>query len=191
MGESYFALDGTAVKSPAERDIANFFVRHDIPSEYERWADWVDPDPADPARSYHPDFYLPQWDAYLEHWAIDLSGSGLLQQWFTGGAAKYQAEQAWKRVQFRQPVKNLWETDYVDYKVGRLEAKLAQLLVAAGAEVCPLSYDVMLENLHLKRSKTTVLHHDLAHAVVAAKTFGYSSESLLSHSSALRKRGGL
>lgn len=58
-------LDGTVVKSAGERLIADYFHEHRILYEYER-----------PARDLtnrrisRPDFYLPDYDIYVEYWGM-------------------------------------------------------------------------------------------------------------------------
>ncbi len=190
-GERYAALDGTGVKSIAERDIANFFIRHGISYEYEHRADWCDPDPMDPRRTYHPDFYLPQWDIYLEHWALNDAGAGILPPWFEGGARKYRAGQQWKRVQFHKHRKTLWETSYDDWKAGQLESKLTNYLSSNGIVAHALSYNVLLEKLHLRGNRPNILKNDLVQTISTAKTLGFSTTTLQVHMEFIRQSSGV
>ena len=65
-------LGGDKVKSFEELTIANFFAEHSVSYRYEA------PYPFETAtsqhRQYHPDFYLPDFDIYIEHFALDANG---------------------------------------------------------------------------------------------------------------------
>lgn len=70
LDESYEGLyvckDGHVVKSKSERDIDNYLFEHKIAHAYEK-ALIID------TEVFHPDFYLPELDVYLEHWGYDES----------------------------------------------------------------------------------------------------------------------
>lgn len=70
LDESYEGLyvckDGHVVKSKSERDIDNYLFEHKIAHAYEK-ALIID------SEVFHPDFYLPELDVYLEHWGYDES----------------------------------------------------------------------------------------------------------------------
>ena len=78
---SYTALNGTKVKSEAERTILNFLLTHTINGKhilvkYESPATWATYfDRAGKKRNIHPDFFLPDFNIYIEHWAIDRNGN--------------------------------------------------------------------------------------------------------------------
>ena len=58
--KSYVALNGTKVRSKSERYIADWLYRHNIDFSYEAPLNCQD-------FYFHPDFYIPQADIYLEH----------------------------------------------------------------------------------------------------------------------------
>lgn len=58
-------LDGEVVKSGGERLIANYFHEHDIKYEYEKPAKDLSN-----RRISKPDFYLPEYDTYVEYWGM-------------------------------------------------------------------------------------------------------------------------
>lgn len=60
-------LKGEFVRSIDERYIADFLYLHEIEYQYEKRYPHCD-------ESYHPDFYLTQFDVYLEHFAITKDG---------------------------------------------------------------------------------------------------------------------
>jgi len=98
------ALSGDRVKSFEELTIANFLYSNGIKFEYEK----IYPFPSDePGRgSYQPDFYLPQFDLYLEHFGIDEKGNTRKDI----DAVKYNEEMEWKRKFHRVNGTVLWET---------------------------------------------------------------------------------
>lgn len=70
LDESYEGLftckDGHKVKSKSERAIDDYFFEHKIVHSYEKALIIGD-------EIFHPDFYLPELDVYLEHWGYDES----------------------------------------------------------------------------------------------------------------------
>ena len=58
--KSYVSLNGTKVRSKSERYIADWLYRHNIDFSYEAPLNCQD-------FYFHPDFYIPQADIYLEH----------------------------------------------------------------------------------------------------------------------------
>ncbi|MDX8556553.1 ATP-dependent helicase [Elizabethkingia sp. HX CGY] len=59
-GKHFTALDGTKVRSKSEQFIADWFYRHSIKYEYEPELNVKD-------FSFHPDFFVPEANLYLEH----------------------------------------------------------------------------------------------------------------------------
>lgn len=59
-GKYFTTLDGTKVRSKSEQYIADWFYRHNIRYEYEPRVNVKD-------FSFHPDFYIPDADLYIEH----------------------------------------------------------------------------------------------------------------------------
>jgi hypothetical protein len=60
-GVTSFTEDGLTVRSNAEKRIADYFTENNILFEYEKAARGV----------YGvPDFYLPQYDVYVEYWGL-------------------------------------------------------------------------------------------------------------------------
>lgn len=59
-GKFFTALDGTKVRSKSEQFIADWFFRHSIKYEYEPLLNVKD-------FSFHPDFYIPDANLYIEH----------------------------------------------------------------------------------------------------------------------------
>jgi len=59
-GKYFTSLDGTKVRSKSEQYIADWFYRHSIKYEYEPLLNVKD-------FSFHPDFYIPDANLYIEH----------------------------------------------------------------------------------------------------------------------------
>ncbi len=59
-GKYFTTLDGTKVRSKSEQFIADWFYRHSIRYEYEPLLNVKD-------FSFHPDFYIPDANLYIEH----------------------------------------------------------------------------------------------------------------------------
>ena len=120
---TYKALDGTIVKSEAEREIMNFFITHYINGNnikilYENSAEWMKY--IDINGEYNvpkPDFFLPDYDLYLEHWGIDKNGR--VPEWFEGDnpSEKYNRDMTAKKKAFGEQAKySLVETTYWESK---------------------------------------------------------------------------
>lgn len=93
-------LNGYEVRSPAERDIMNFFLTHELNGEKidiknETSPDEMDyQDEGDISKHVHPDFFFPAYDIFLEHWAVDENdiskydgyeiGMNKKKEWFEG-----------------------------------------------------------------------------------------------------------
>lgn len=120
---TYTALDGTIVKSEAEREILNFFVTHDLNKKrvkvlYETPAEWMVYKKEDgETRSPEPDFFFPDYDIYLEHWALNKYGK--VPEWFKGKnpTEVYKNGMEQKKKKFAEQDKYvLVETTHKDFK---------------------------------------------------------------------------
>ncbi|CAA9538184.1 MAG: DNA helicase IV [uncultured Thermomicrobiales bacterium] len=129
------AISGQKLKSREEVRIANWLTLNGIAWEYER------PYPVPTAtpwhRQYQPDFYLPDYDLYLEHFGINERGEpapGI------DGAAYRQAME-WKRALHSHHGTTLVETYSYMKDRGGLIANLEALLSSYGVVPQPLSGD--------------------------------------------------
>lgn len=190
--KQYETLDGTIVKSIAERDIANFFIEYDIKYLYEPLVSWCDPEipnlnengenlnnpklKKQSIRSYHPDFYLPQYEIYLEHWAI--AESGEVPNWFEGNTEDYRRNQQWKREQFIKHKKILWETDYSIWKRNELRNTLKSLFEKHNIQINALSKQEIIQRYFSK--KRDIITEMIINTINAAKIYGYTPDSLQS-----------
>jgi DNA helicase IV len=69
----FLTLNNETVKSRGEQLIANWLFYNGVQYEYEAKYKVQTADPTH--RQYQPDFYLPDINAYLEHWALDEDGN--------------------------------------------------------------------------------------------------------------------
>jgi len=101
---TFRTLTGVQVKSHQEVQIANWLTLHGVVWEYER------PYEVNTAtterRQYRPDFYLPTYKLYLEHWGLDRQGRTRADI----DQARYVADMAWKRDLHRTHGTTLLET---------------------------------------------------------------------------------
>ena len=137
-------LKKETVKSYGELDIANFLTQNGITYVYEQEY------PLDTRTSefgqYHPDFYLPNFDLYIEYFGINRQGE--VPPCFSGkdGASAAQAYQAgirWKRELHRQNKTRLIEVYAYEKQEEQLLSKLEERLKRAGVVLAPISAEKM------------------------------------------------
>ena len=123
-------LQNEQVKSLDEVSIANFLFLNGIKYEYERLYPFEADDPK--RKAYRPDFYLPDYDIYIEHFGINREGK---LPWLSAvEEKKYQEGMAWKRAFHKHNGTKLLETFSYYSSEGRLEDELEKLLKANGVE---------------------------------------------------------
>lgn len=129
------ALSGDLVKSFAELDIANFFFKG-IEFEYEKRY------PNTP-KPYQPDFYLPEYDIWLEHFGVDREG----------GTAPFVDEKSyklgmeWKRALHNERGTDLIETYSYQKSEGTLLEDLQDMLIERGVQFQERSQHEIVEAL--------------------------------------------
>lgn len=115
------ALSGDLVKSFAELDIANFLFFNGVHFEYEKRYPHE-------SRRYQPDFYLTDYDIWLEHFGIDRKGNTAPYI----NRDRYHSEMEWKRGIHAQNETTLLETYSWHRSEGILTTQLNNLLKKAG-----------------------------------------------------------
>lgn len=121
--EGFWTLNNEVVKSRGEQLIANWLFYNGVKYEYEAQ---YRIDTADAQhRQYRPDFYFPEVDTYLEHWAIDENGEPPKE--FVG----YKEGMDWKRKLHATNHTRLLETTMAELWSGQafkyLETELTKL----------------------------------------------------------------
>jgi DNA helicase-4 len=132
--KNYRTLRGEHVRSVGERIVADFLLMHNVPYTYEARADWATI--GEGRDAYHPDFYLPELDTYIEYWGVDRQEN--VATWMNS-SEEYRAGMEWKRRQFQQSGKELiecWDYERVE---GTLETRLRERLTNAGVELRPMT----------------------------------------------------
>lgn len=116
------SLTGEQLKSREEVRIANWLTLNGIAWEYER--NYPFAKGTDEYRPYRPDFYLPDYDVYIEHFGVDEEGNtrpGIDRD-------RYHEEMEWKRTLHREHGSKLVETFSYLARQGRLTQHLETLL---------------------------------------------------------------
>jgi DNA helicase-4 len=122
-------LQNEVVKSRGEQLIANWLFYNGVSYKYE--SDYRI-DTADAKhRQYKPDFYFPDIDVYLEHWAVDENGEPPPE--FEG----YKEGMAWKRQLHATNETTLLETTMAELWSGKAFAYLSQELTRLGITLDP------------------------------------------------------
>jgi DNA helicase-4 len=149
------ALSGDLVKSFAELDIANFLFYNGIRFEYERRY------PHGRER-YHPDFYLTDYDIWIEHFGIDRNGNTAP---FVD-REKYHAGMKWKRVTHTNCKTKLLETYSWQKSEGNLTKHLHRMLKEQSVQFVQRSRDEIseaLKNTKYTDSLATIIEMFLLH----------------------------
>ncbi len=81
QGCGYFSLDNTQVKSKAEKEIMDSLLTNKLNSR----PILVDYEPD--VSGFRPDFYLPQYALFIEHWALNKKGE--VPKWFSQSTEEY------------------------------------------------------------------------------------------------------
>lgn len=135
-------LSSDKVKSYQEVIIANWLYTNSIAFEYE--PQYRTKRRIEVGVDYRPDFYLPDIDAYLEHFGVDRAGNvrpGMDKE-------KYAVEMNKKRALHKEQGTVLLETFHYDWCEDNLEARLEELIISAGGELNPISAEELLAALN-------------------------------------------
>ncbi|MCS4538841.1 MAG: UvrD-helicase domain-containing protein [Thaumarchaeota archaeon] len=147
--QQYTTLNSIRVKSIAERDIANFLFLNQAEFKYEPIAKWADR--SREFRQYQPDFYLPKYEIYIEHWAVDKAGN--VPHWFDLSktrevtSRRYSAQRKWKLKQFHKYRRELIQTFYYQWADGSLIEQLEQQLRDRGVELRELGLQELIKKV--------------------------------------------
>lgn len=117
-------IQGEIVKSLEEVQIANFLFLNCINYEYENLYPYESDDPY--KKNYRPDFYLPDYNIYIEHFGITKEEK---TPWLSEvEQTKYLEEMKWKREFHKKNKTKLLETYSYYNKEGRLLSELQKML---------------------------------------------------------------
>ncbi len=146
--EKILTLRKELVKSPQESSIANFLYLNGINYIYEeRYKfDTANED----YHQYKPDFYLPDYDIYIEHFGIDRKGNVHFVADHAKNvliSAKYQEEMKWKRTIHAANQTTLIETYSYQFHEQSWEDELTARLQTANVLFKPRSHEEILSAL--------------------------------------------
>lgn len=135
-------LQGEQVKSYEECEIANFLFRQGVAYQYE--ANYPVNTAGSNYKAYQPDFFLPEYGIYIEHFAVNEKNQTppfIDQQSYLEGMA-------WKRALHQTHQTKLIETySYLKHQ-GKLTEALSEKLLAAGVHFKPIPTDQLLKQLN-------------------------------------------
>ncbi|RZJ91298.1 MAG: hypothetical protein EOO20_05475 [Chryseobacterium sp.] len=142
------SLNGVRLRSQQELQIANYLFLNQVPFEYEPQFPLMREDINPQFQSYSPDFFLPSYEIYHEHYGIDENGE--VPDWFgykppfLNATQQYQHGMTWKEAIHAKYKTKLLKTYSFQAKSGKLLSHLKQQLAAYGVELKPLEPDAIL-----------------------------------------------
>lgn len=147
-GTPPITLRKETVKSYGEMDIANFLFQNGVSYIYE--AEYPVDTRTEEYGQYYPDFYLPDYDIYIEYYGINRNGD--VPSYFTSRHGRsprqeYHDSIAWKRQLHKQNHTKLIEVFAYEKQEETLLDSLSRQLSAAGVVFSPLSPEEMWEQI--------------------------------------------
>jgi len=136
------SLNGELVKSFEELEIANWLYTNGVEYEYEKSYEYPT---ADKVHSqYKPDFYLPEYGLYIEHFGIDRNKNTAP---FVS-REKYLKEMSWKRDEHKKNGTILLETYHYEVVEGTLLSGLESKLRDKQVILNPISAEAIFEKIN-------------------------------------------
>ena len=131
-----------------------------------------------------PDFHLPQFDLFIEHWGLLENGN--VPEWFSQSSTEYKNAMETKKSWFSEHKKPLVETFAYEYRSDepqefgellkrRIEETLGKILPEKHFEFSCLTYEEILK-LVWDSQKTPI--EDIKNFITIAKTYGFSHEQI-------------
>lgn len=142
--DKHETLKNEFVKSNEELVIANYLFTNGINYEYEKPYE-VETSTID-KRQYTPDFYLPDYGIYIEHYGIDRNGNA--PQYDKAASEQYVRSMYWKRQIHRENQTKYIETFSYEFNEGIIFDNLKSNLLKNGVEFKPLSQTEVFNALH-------------------------------------------
>lgn len=146
--ENKQTLVGEYVKSLEEVTIANFLFLNGVRYEYEKQYPYESDDLL--RKSYRPDFYLPDYDLYIEHFGINRENR---LPWLSPiEEQKYLEGMQWKRALHKQNGTRLLETYSYYSSDGRLLDELDSMLKRNGVKYKEPDFYEIFDKIYSKES---------------------------------------
>ncbi|OGD44159.1 hypothetical protein A3K79_00720 [Candidatus Bathyarchaeota archaeon RBG_13_46_16b] len=136
------SLKGDRVKSFEECDIANFLYANGIDYAYEKRYEVKTADMEH--RQYIPDFFLPRYEIYIEHFGVDREGRTAPYI----SSIRYNEEMKWKRDIHREHKTTLVETYSYERQEGKLLSNLEEKLRKRGVAFNPIPSEKLFNELN-------------------------------------------
>jgi DNA helicase-4 len=136
------SLKGDRVKSFEECDIANFLYANGIDYAYEKPYEVKAADRGH--QQYKPDFFLPKYGIYIEHFGIDREGRTAPYI----SPIRYNEEMKWKRDIHREHKTTLVETYSYERQEGKLLSNLEEKLRKRGVAFNPIPSEQLFNELN-------------------------------------------
>ena len=176
MQTDLLSVSGEYLKSVEEVMIANYLFLNGINYEYEKEYPFKSED--QPNRTYHPDFYLPDYDIYLEHFGITKDNT---LPWLSKSEEqKYLKEMQWKRDFHKKNGTKLLETYSYYNSEKRLLSELQKLLAQNNVKSQPRDIQEIYkkvyatsEDYHFKKFEKLILSF-----INLYKANGYTIENI-------------
>jgi DNA helicase-4 len=177
--QRYTTLNGQKVKSIAERDIANFLFLDKIEFVYEAPVTWADRD--EDYKQYQPDFFLPEYGIWIEHWAVDRQGH--VPKWFSPGesgdpSVRYREGMEWKRGQFKKYHHKLIETYSYQYTEHTLKPQLRRQLLKNNVVLREMTVPEILEKINTLIPNPPTVYDLIFSFISKAKTNGLKIDDI-------------
>jgi len=169
----YISINGIKVNSNAEKEIMDFLLTHKVNGKSIEVRYEPDLD------GFRPDFYLPQFDVFIEHWGIDKEGN--VPQWFSQSSEEYRDSMEKKKKWFDENHRLLVET--FSYEFNPKEPEMFNELLKEKLQktlkkkllFTPLAYEEILE-LVWQSQKTPI--DDIQNFITIAKTYGLNPDNI-------------
>lgn len=148
VSDPYITLKGERIKSQGELDIANFLSINGVEYDYERP---YEKDTADGKHSqYCPDFFLTEYNVYIEHFGIDRNGN--VPDYFYSEDGKtpsetYRDSMEWKRRLHKDNGTTMIECYSYEGPEGTLLENLERKLTEHGVTMRPKSPQQILDSM--------------------------------------------
>ena len=136
-------IEGEYVKSYEELVIANYLFLNGVSYEYER--KYEHDTKKFGKKQYSPDFYLPDYGLYWEHYA--LNSEGKTPQFEPEAAQEYERSLYWKRQLHQENGTTCLETYSYYFSEGTIFAKIDEMLKRYGVEYKPVPPQELYEKI--------------------------------------------
>jgi len=174
---TYISINNTRVNSQAEKEILDFFLSNKLNGK--TVAVKYEPD----VDGFRPDFYLPEYGLFIEHWA--LSENGTVPEWFSQTTEEYKKTMEMKKKWFSDHDRLLVETfayeydendpeNFIEMLKTRTKMKL-QTKYDTDFEFTPKSYEEIVD-IAWQSYRTPV--DDIVNFITTAKTYGLTPERI-------------